>query len=273
MGKQVQSPPIINETHSEPPRYLEAELAQPCSSLYNPCLSTTVLIDLSDNPMYWPNYTWQPYQPYYAAIPATAAVPIPSTGAPPSAMQHSVCPAPQPQAQTGPSSETQNSLPLGSYEMNGTTYFPAPIPSAPPPPPYSIPVHPVPYNHPVAPVYPYYAPPTLLAGYYDIPNQMRDVGSVTSFDPFDSDPMMHIELPVIPRLEDYQMSPIQHDVLPLSLASPFAPSDDLGLTITTGKPAVTQEHEFPYRPPKNQRVGHARRISVNIKKQGRANSG
>ncbi|KAI9460687.1 hypothetical protein HD554DRAFT_2176539 [Boletus coccyginus] len=230
MGMQVQSPPVINEAHSEPPRYPETELVHPY------------------NPMYWSNYTWQPYQPYYAALPATAAAPIPSTAAPPPVMQNSVYPPPQPQTQIVPSSETQNGLPSGSYEMNGTTYFPPSMPSALSPPPmtsYSIPAHPVPYNHPMAPVYPYYAPPSPTRN----------------------------ELPVIPRLEEYQMSPIQHDALPLPLSSPFALNDDLGLTTTTGKPTVTQEHEFPYRPPKNQRVGHARRISVNIKKQGRANSG
>ena len=225
--------------------------------------------------MYWPNYTWQPYQPWHASMPATAAVPIPATPGPSSVVQHSFYPTPQPQVQTVPPSEIQTSLPMGTYEMNGTTYFPASVPSVPAPPPvtYSLAVHPVPYKPPMAPAYPYYAPPTLPAGYYDIPNQTTVLDPQTSFDPFASDPMMSTELPVIPRLEDYQMSPIQHDVLQLPLSSPFAPIGDLGLTSTTGKPTATQEHEFPYRPPKNQRVGHARRISVNIKKQGRANSG
>lgn len=276
MGMQVQSPPVSNEAHSEHPRYPEIELVHPCSSPYNPYLSNSILNDLSDNPMYWSNYTRQPYQPHYAALPATAAAPIPSTAAPLPVMQHSVYPPPQPQTQIVPSSETQNGLPSGSYEMNGTTYFPPSMPSALSPLPmtsYSIPAHPVLYNHPMAPVYPYYAPPTLPASYYNIPNQMRDIGPVTSFDPFSSDPMMLSELPVIPRLEEYQMSPVQHDAPPLPLSSPFALNDDLGSTVTIGKPTVTQEHEFPYRPPKNQRVGHARRISVNIKKQGRANSG
>lgn len=127
----------------------------------------------------------------------------------------------------------------------------------------------------MAPAYPYYAPPTLPASYYGIPNQTTDVRPQTSFDPFGSDPMTTSHLPVIPQLENYQMSPIQHDVLALPLSSPSALTDHLALTTTKDKSTVAKdsEHEFPYRPPKNQRVGHARRISVNIKKQGRANSG
>ena len=273
MGRQVLSPPTIDVAHLEHHRYTEAELVQPCLSLHDSYLSATRSHDLSDQPMYWSNYAWQPYQPCYATMPATAAVPIPITAGPSSVAQHSVYPPPQPQAQTVPPSGTQTSLPTGAYEMNGTMYFPASMPSVPAPPPvtYSIPVHPVPYHHTMAPAYPYYAPPTLPAGYYDIPNQMTGLCPQTSFDPFASDPMMPSELPVIPRLEDYPMSPIEHDALALS--SPFAPSGDLGSTTTTGQPTVTQEHEFPYRAPKNQRVGHARRISVNIKKSGRANSG
>ncbi|KAF8556582.1 hypothetical protein OG21DRAFT_595033 [Imleria badia] len=255
MGIQSPSPPIVSQAHLEP-RHTEAELTQPYQ------------------PMYWPNYTWQTYQPYYAAVPIRNA-------APSSVVQHSAYPyppsgppPPPPQPQTVPPSNTQTSLPLGSYEVNGTTYFPS-APSLPTPPPvtYSMPVHPVPYNHTAAPAHPYYAPPTLPAGYYDISTQTRDVGPPTSFDPFASDPMLPSELPVIPRLEDYQISPIQQDVLPLPLSSPSALMGDLGLSTTPGKPTVAQEHEFPYRPPKDQRVGHARRISVNIKRHARVSSG
>lgn len=64
-----------------------------------PYLSVAILNDLLDQPMYWPNYTWQPYQAYqayYATVPATTVVP--TTAAPPSVVQHSVYPPPQPQA-------------------------------------------------------------------------------------------------------------------------------------------------------------------------------
>ena len=84
---------------------------------------------------------------------------------------------------------------------------------------------------------------------------------------------MPSELPVIPRLEDYQISPIQQDAPALPLSSPAMLRGDLDSTTTPGKAMVTQEDEFPYQPPKDQRVGHARRISVNIKKHGRVNSG
>lgn len=234
-----------------------------------------MLNDLSDQPMYWPNYTWQPYQPYYATAPPTTVVPVPVTAAPSSVIQQSVHPPPQTRAQTVPLSETQTSLPLGAYEVNGTTYFPTSMPSVPPPAPvtYSIPVHPVSYSHPMAPAYPCYAPPTLPVSYYDVPDQRTNVRRQTSFDPFASDPMMTSQLPVIPQLEDYQMSCIWYDVPPPPLSPPSAPTGDL-VSTTNDKPPVIRnsEHEFPYRPPKDQRVGHARRISVNIKKQGRANS-
>ncbi|KAG8216029.1 hypothetical protein J3R82DRAFT_8023 [Butyriboletus roseoflavus] len=265
MGIQLPSPRIIHHEHSEPPRCTGGELVQPCSSSRHTYKSATILNDFSDQPMYWPNYTWQPCQPFYATVPAPTAVPIPVTAAPSSVVQHSIYPPPQPQAQTVPPSATQTSLPLGAYEVNGTTYFPTSMPSVPAPAPvtYSVPVHPASYHHPMDRVYPYYAPPTLPGSCDDIRNQTTDVRPQTSFDPFASDPMMTSELPVIPRLEDYQISPIQHDVLPLPLSSPSV--------LTTTKDKL--EHEFPYRPPTHQRVGHARRISVNIKKQDRASSG
>ena len=121
--------------------------------------------------------------------------------------------------------------------------------------------------------YPYYAPPPLPASYYDIPNQTTDLPPQISFDPFSSDPMVPSDLPVVPRLEDYRMSPVQYDDLARLLSPPFVLTGDVGFTHTTDKPKVTQVQEFPYRPPKNQQVGHARRISINIKNQGCANSG
>lgn len=214
--------------------------------------------------MYWPNYTWQPYQPYYATVPAATAVPVPVTVAPSSVMQHSIYPPLQSETQAVPPSDTQTSLPSGAYEMNGTTYFPTSVPSVPAPAPYSVPVHSAPYHHPMVQAYPYYAPPTLPASY----NQPTSVRLQTSFDPFSPDSMMNSELRVIPRLEDYQMSPIQHDVLSLPPSALSALTGDLALTTNKDKP----EHDFPYRPPTTQRIGHARRISVNVKKQERANS-
>ncbi|KAF8452497.1 hypothetical protein L210DRAFT_3518778 [Boletus edulis BED1] len=262
MGRQSSSPLIVSRIHSDP-QYTEAELMPPSSSTRYPSMSAGVLGDHSDQPVYWPNHTWQPYLPYYAAVPAMS---ISATAGLCSVAQQGVYPPSQPPVQTVPPRETQTSLPMGSYEVHGTTYFPA----APPPPPSSMPVHPIPFNPTVTPAYPYYAPPALHAGHYDIHNRTTDVGPQASFDPFASDRMMPSELPVIPRLEDYQMSPVQQDVLMPPLSSPSAPS---GLTTTSDKLTATKEHEFPYRPLKDQRVGHARRISVNIKKHVRVNSG
>lgn len=224
--------------------------------------------------MYWPSYTWQPYQQYYAAVPVTAAVPVRTSMAPSSTTQHSTYrPQPQPSVPTVPPMDTQSSLPLGTYQVNGTTYFPAQIPSVPDPVTCSIPVHPALFSHTMPAAYPYYAPPPLVASRYDMPNQILDALPQTSFNPFSSDPMVPNELPVIPRLEDYQISPIQQDDLPRLLSSPFALTRGVGSTNATDKPKVVQDQEFPYQPPKNQQVGHARRISINVKKQGCASSG
>lgn len=264
MGIQSSFPPTVGQAQSEPSHHTGPELMQPRSSPRPPSLAT-VFNDTLDQSMYRPNYTWQPYQPDYPAVPIPAK-------APPSVMQHCVYPPPRSQAQNVPTREIQTCLPLGSFELNGTTYFPTSMRSAPAPPPvtYPVPLHPASFNHTMAPIYPYYAPTTQPAGYYDIPTQTTDVAPQTSFDPFGSDPMMPSELPVIPQLEDYQISPMQ---LPLPLSSPPVPNGDLGLTTPAYKRTITPEHEFPYRPPKDQQVGHARRISVTIKKHGRANSG
>lgn len=227
----------------------------------------------SDQPLCWPSYAWQPY---YATVPAPAAVPVPAAMAPSSAMQYNTYhPPTQLPVQDGPSADAPTSFPLGTYEVNGTTYFltqvpPVPVPAAVP---CSIPVHPAPYSHTMAPAYPYYAPP-VPASYYDVPNQSHpvDIGSQACFDPFSSDPMMPSELPVVPRLEEYHMSPVPRDDLPRLLSPPFVLAGDMGSMNAMDDPSAAMDPEFPYQPPKHQQVGHARRISVNIKKQ-RANSG
>lgn len=274
MGIRLPSPPIATQSHSEPPRYTEAELMQRCWSPHS-CLRRGVLNDILDQTMYWPNYALQPYQPYHTSGPATAVVPIPATPPPHPAMQQSLYPPPQSGAQTVSPNETRTGLPLGSYEMNGTTYFPTSVPSdrAPPPVPYSMPVHPLPYDPTVAPTYSHYAPPGMPAGYYDVANPTTNAGSQTSFDPFASDPMMPHDLPFFPRLEDYQMSPIQQNVPALLQSSASVASGYLGLTTATTITVGEPPEEFPYHPPKDQRVGNACRISVNIKKHARANSG
>jgi hypothetical protein len=48
MGREVLSPPTIDVAHSEPPRYNEAKLVQPCSSPHDP-LSATVLMTFQTN--------------------------------------------------------------------------------------------------------------------------------------------------------------------------------------------------------------------------------
>ena len=181
--------------------------------------------------------------------------------APPSFVQHNTYHPPQPSAQAVPPNETQTNLPLGAYEVDGTTYFPPQMPSAPTPPmTCPAPIHPAPYNQTLPLVCPYYGPPPIPVNYYDVPLP-------TSFDPFSSDPMAPHELPVIPRLEDHQISPIQRDDCPRLLSLPsMLPRDSASMNIAD-KPQGTHEHEFPYHPPKEQRVGHARRISINIKKQ------
>lgn len=124
-------------------------------------------------------------------------------------------------------------LPIGAYEISGTTYFPAVR---------AQPLHfeqavPAPNHH----------------SYY-FQNFRHPAGDVCG------EPSSQNEsvFPTFNPLGETRATPNQHVSDPASSQGP-----EVDCTRTH-----TDESEFPYRPPKNQRVGHVRRISVPIKKMG-----
>lgn len=122
-------------------------------------------------------------------------------------------------------------LPIGAYEISGTTYFPVVR---------AQPLHfdqavPAPNHH----------------SYY-CQDFYQPAGDVCG------EPRSQNEsvLPTFKPLGEIRDTPIQHISDPAITQGP-----EVDRTRTH-----TDESEFPYRPPKNQRVGHVRRISVPIKK-------
>ncbi|KAF9224802.1 hypothetical protein BS17DRAFT_879625 [Gyrodon lividus] len=234
----------------------------PPSSQYSLAEEVKRYPDYPASPWYWPSHFWPPHPAYYASYPApvTITVPIPSAVSlpPPSTVtQHSDYPLQAP-------IEVSGGLPTGAFEINGTTYFSPPTAHAPPPPPpaFMAPVHQVSYSQMIPPPCPYYPPPP-PTNYHTTGGPSVDSWRQASFDPFGSEAVITEGLPVVPRLQGYHLAPVRPCTLPpprtaeLGVNQPDTEAD----TQTS-----TQEHEFPYRPPNNQRVGHARRISVNIKK-------
>jgi len=137
------------------------------------------------------------------------------------------------------------SLSCDSYEINGTTYFNPQVSVAPlsPNPPMFY-DHAITHNGYDSAIYAYSHPSTSFEAF----NYVYDQGICAGADwqaHNGSDPHF---------LEgNVQCSvPVQDGDQPTTFDAPIVTS--------------TQEDEFPYRPPKNQRVGHARRISVQMKK-------
>ncbi|KIK99544.1 hypothetical protein PAXRUDRAFT_822619 [Paxillus rubicundulus Ve08.2h10] len=206
-------------------------------------------------PWHWPAQPWQLHPAYYGSypVPAPTALSLP----PPSAvMQHSEYP---PQAPT----ELPSGLPTGSVEINGTTYFSPLATHVPPPPPlaYITAVHQVPYGQIIPPPWPYYPPPPPKN--YDTGHSPgADMWHQTPFDPFASDAIVPEEF-IVSQSQNHYHAPVPHYTFPPPRTPPVQHEPTTEADIQT----PTQENEFPYRPPKNQRIGHARRISVNIKQQ------
>ncbi|KAG0704184.1 hypothetical protein DFH29DRAFT_394824 [Suillus ampliporus] len=146
-----------------------------------------------------------------------------------------------------PSVSSQTSaFPCGSYEINGTTYFTPQAPAVP-----------LPTNPPV-----FYDHATIAHSIYGYPggtfeasNHVYDQGVYP-----DAEQETH-KSPDPQRLGSNEPKEqlsvhVQHSIQPAT-SDPEAAVDRL---------TSTQANEFPYRPPKTQRVGHARRISVQMKK-------
>ncbi|KAF8842814.1 hypothetical protein BDN67DRAFT_311751 [Paxillus ammoniavirescens] len=216
--------------------------------------------DYVAHPWYRPCQPWQPHPAYYASypVPVPTGVPMPTVlSLPPSSavMQHGDY---LPQVPT----ELPSGLPTGSVEINGTTYFSPLTTHVPPPPPlaYIAPVYQAPYGHIIPPSYPYHPPP-LPTNYHTAHSPSADMWHQTPFDPFASDAPVPEELP-ISQSQNHYLAPVHHYTFPP--ARPPALGVHQPTTEADGQ-TPTQENEFPYRPPKNQRIGHARRISVNIK--------
>ncbi|KAH7882966.1 hypothetical protein F5I97DRAFT_158428 [Phlebopus sp. FC_14] len=150
--------------------------------------------------------------------------------------------------------------------------------------------HPIPLLMPVA----FVVPPAVAlntdtppdaTGTPTLPTGTYAMNGTTYFPPlqtFASHPILHNQSPTV-----YDQSPNcvpAHDSVtepwyphelqsylpdtPPNAASPSDPFSTASPGTEVNKLTTTQENVFPYRPPRNQRVGHARRISVNIKKSG-----
>ncbi|KIJ63636.1 hypothetical protein HYDPIDRAFT_41040 [Hydnomerulius pinastri MD-312] len=228
----------------------------------------------SPPPWYWPGQPYSTYLPYYIPsypVPVQAAVPVPP---PPPA------PAMQPNNYQPPTTtEVPAGLPTGAFEINGTTYFQPPAAPAPPPAfiTHPIPAHPIPYRQMMHAPAPYYPPPP-PPNYHTVNDFGVDPGAwyQPPFDPFASDPVIPEELPTSPlEPQVHHPAPIYPSATIFQSVSLSQRTPELDVSppdAEMDRQTMTQEHEFPYRPPKNQRVGHARRISVTIKKHARVPS-
>ncbi|KAF9233897.1 hypothetical protein BU15DRAFT_79642 [Melanogaster broomeanus] len=225
------SPPLqnINQEYSK----------YPPSFQYIDAEGTKLYPEYSASHSYWPYHSWQLYPAYYVPsypVPVTATIHIPAT------------------------TEGSSRLPAGAFQINGTTYFSPPVAHAPPPPP-AVTTHPipVPYGQP----YPYYPPPptNCHAAY----GPSVDLWYQTSFDPFASDAEIPGKLPLVSTQDVVTI--VVPPINTLHHFHEYRRSASAHQTPKAERRTSTQEHEFPYRPPKNQQMGHARRVSVNIKKQ------
>ncbi|KAG2126575.1 hypothetical protein DEU56DRAFT_822010 [Suillus clintonianus] len=175
--------------------------------------------------------------------PAPLPLPLPSTGIRVPAIQNDGPPV---------SSET-SALPCGLYEINGTKYFGphmsvVPLPTSPS----------MLYDH--ATIAHSVCDPTIYARNYpggtlEASSHVYDQGTYPDGDwkiHNSSDP----QLLEINKPKEQLSVPVQ-EVIRLSTSDPGAVVDRF---------TSTQTSEFPYRPPENQRLGHAKRISVQMKK-------
>jgi hypothetical protein len=146
---------------------------------------------------------------------------------------------------------SQASLQCGSYEINGTTYFTPQVPVAP------LPPNPMFYDHATiahdsydSAIYTYSQPDTS----FKAPNYVYDQATYP-------EPDWQAHNWSNPQVLESNMPEEQGSVTMQDSNQPATSDFDEPSPRLTS----TREDEFPYRPPKNQRVGHARRISVQIK--------
>ena len=144
---------------------------------------------------------------------------------------------------------SQESLPCGAYEINGTTYFIPPVASWPPNSMF--------YDH-----------ATVVHNGYDSATSQHEVSFEASDYVYDQ--AMHPAGPVNQQAYDWSDPGVYEVNAPVEEWSAPVQDPDAPATPDLEDPAIvltsTREDEFPYRPPKNQRVGHTRRISVQMKK-------
>lgn len=126
-----------------------------------------------------------------------------------------------------PSRDIQN-LPVGTYEIRGTTYFPVALPQ--------------PMHHDQAMSRPVHQ--CLQQSYQSTEEPSSEPRLQSQGAPFRRSPVSS------PHHRDQRMPDFSNTVQVAQMDSIL----------------TTNESEFPYRPRKNQQVGHARRISVAIKK-------
>lgn len=143
---------------------------------------------------------------------------------------------------------SQGPLQYGSYEINGTTYFTPQVPVAP------IPLNPIFYDH-----------ATIAHNGYDSALYQLDASFKASNYVYDSNQAMHPAADW--QAHDWSDPQVSESHIPEEQYSGFVQDSDQPATPDLEDSVTSaREGEFPYRPPKNQRVGHARRISVQLKK-------
>ncbi|KAH7928384.1 hypothetical protein BV22DRAFT_1192932 [Leucogyrophana mollusca] len=201
----------------------------------------------------WPNCERGPYCTFQhpVSVAPLAPVPIPVYSPPPVIASHlshlgAAMPIPEIACPSRLASGTSQAsvLPYGAYEINGTTYYPPQVLN--PQFPYG---QSAPESYPQQDQTPIYPQPDL----YDqswIPQCPSTDDVFTTNDGVVADGQW-----VPPPTTPVETHP------EIEVAS-----TDSTLEAEAARLTSTQDDEFPYRPPKNQRVGHARRVSVSMKK-------
>ncbi|KAG1737528.1 uncharacterized protein EDB91DRAFT_1249651 [Suillus paluster] len=142
-----------------------------------------------------------------------------------------------------PVSSQASAFPCRSYEINGTTYFTPQTPAVP------LPTNPTMfYDHATICAHSY-------PGTFEAPDHVYNQGVYP-----DGDRESHKSLD--PQLLESN-EPEEQSSVYVQHAIQHATSDP---GVAMDRLISTQANEFPYRPPKHQRVGHARRISIQMKK-------
>lgn len=134
----------------------------------------------------------------------------------------------------------------GAQEVNGTMYFPL---TAPAPPPFFQ----VPQYEP-----PYYFPGPEFSPSYEL----------ASGPPLQMEQNPQLVLPQDQELDRDMMHSFRYPraaEAPRAVAAAAAPAREFSRAVEPPRSVAVDEREFPYSPPKIQRAGHARRISVALK--------